>query len=103
MRRKKWNKKGGLGIVVITVITMIGWFFLWIGVDYATSLGDGIVNRTVERNNEIIPANWSANFGAFQQTRTNMNRIIMLMGLIIIPIAGIGASLNQKVQGLRAR
>lgn len=99
---KRMNKKGGLGIIVITVITMIGWFFLWIGVDYATALGDGMVNRSLE-DTTAIPYNWSNQFGAFQQTRTNMNRIIMLAGLIIIPIAGVGSAIGSKVQDLRLR
>lgn len=96
---RKWNKKAGLGVVIITALTMVGWFFLWIGIDYATGLGDGILNNSIEDSN-AIPYNWSEQYGTFQGTRTNMNRIIMYMGLIIIPIAGMGSAIKEKVSDL---
>lgn len=98
---KKWNKKGSLGIILITVAMMIGWIFIWIGVDFATALGDNIINRTVGSEGSSIPYNWSGQWSVFQTNRTNMNRIIFFMGLILIPLGGAGASMRQKVQDLR--
>jgi len=98
---RKWNKKGSLGIVLITILLMVGWIFIWIGVDYATALSDNIINKTVKGDSDSIPFNWSAQYGVFQSNRTNMNRIIFFGGFILILLAGAGASMRQRVQDLQ--
>jgi len=88
MRKKRMNKKGGFGILLMLVITLFGWFLSWIIID----LFDYVLDEFMENSFESLERTgrdadeWVGNYSTYQGTKTNFKRFTFWTGSILLVI-----------------